>query len=79
MHRNSFHHLLIAFATAAVTVVIGLWSWNTLAALLELPAAELRHALAVLGMLAVLRGLFLPGRGHRRRRLPWPGRRGSST
>ena len=77
MHRNDFQQLLIALAATAVTVMTGLWSWNTLAALLDLPAAELRHALAALGMLAVLRGVFLPGHGCRR--LPWPSRRGSST
>lgn len=79
MRRTEMNHLLIALAAAATLVVIGLWSWNTLAELLALPAAGLRHALAALGMLAVLRGMLLPGRNWRRRLPRHPGRRGSST
>ena len=79
MYRNDIKHLLTAVAAIAVIILVGLWSWNTLAALLELPAAELRHVLAAPGMLAVLRGVLLPGNGYWRRRLPRPRRRSSST
>jgi uncharacterized membrane protein YuzA (DUF378 family) len=79
MYRNDINHLLTALAAIAVIVLVGLWSWNTLAALLGLPAAELRHILAALGMLWVLRRVLLPGNGYWRRRLLRPRRRSSST
>jgi hypothetical protein len=78
MRRNEINHLLLALAATAAAVVIGLWSWNTLAAMLELPAAGFRHSLAVLGMLVVVRGALLAGRGCRRRRPLCPYHRGSS-
>jgi hypothetical protein len=79
MHRTDIGHLLVVLASTAIVALIGLWSWNTLAALLELPAAGFRHALAALAMLAVLGSVLLPRRDRRRRRLPCPGSRGSST
>lgn len=79
MYRNDIDHLLAALAAIAVTVLVSLWSWNTLAALLELPAAELQHVLAALVMLAVLRGVLLPGHACWRRRPLHPHRGSSST
>jgi hypothetical protein len=67
MRHRELKHLLLAVAAAATIIAIGLWSWNTLAALFHLPAAELRHALAVLIPLSVLRGLLLPAAARGRR------------
>jgi hypothetical protein len=79
MYRNDIDHLLAALAAIAVAVPVSLWSWNALAALLELPAAELRHALAALVLLAVLRSVLLPGTACWRRRLLRPYRGSSSS
>jgi hypothetical protein len=67
MRHIDLKHLLLAVTAAATLVAIGLWSWNTLAALFHLPAAELRHALAALVLLSVLRGLLLPAAARGRR------------
>ena len=79
MRWTDIGYLLTALAATATVVLIGLWSWNALAALLELPAAGFRHALAALAMFALLRGVLLPRCDCRRRRLPCPDPRGSST
>jgi hypothetical protein len=67
MRHIDLKHLLLAVTAAATLVAIGLWSWNTLAALFHLPAAELRHALAALFLLSVLRHLLTPAAARRRR------------
>jgi uncharacterized integral membrane protein len=67
MRHTDLKHLMLAVTAAATIVAIGLWSWNTLAALFDFPAAELRHALAALILLSVLRGLLLPAAAFRRR------------
>ena len=74
MHRIDIKHALFAFAVLVAIAAIVLWSWNTLATLFGLPAADLRHAVAALLLLATLRGLLLPGHPRRRRRR-WHGAR----
>jgi len=56
----------IAVAIFATTSAALLWSWNTLAELTGAPAAELKHVLAALLMLAAVRALMTPRR-HRQR------------
>jgi hypothetical protein len=74
MHPINFKHALLASAVLAAIAAIALWSWNTLATLFSLPAADMRHAVAALLLLATLRGLLLPGHPRRRRRR-WHGAR----
>ena len=62
MYRNDIKHLLTALAAIAVTVLISLWSWNTLAELFGAPQAQFRHVVAVVLLLAMLR--FATGRRH---------------
>lgn len=69
MHPIDIKHVLLASAALAAIAAVALWSWNTLATLFGLPAAELRHAVAALLLLAALRGLLLPAHPRRRRRL----------
>ena len=63
MYRNAIKHLLTAFAAVAVTVLISLWSWNTLAELFGAPQAQFRHVVAAVLLLAMLR--LATGRRHR--------------
>lgn len=71
MSRFDIKHLLLAGITLAAIAVVGLWSWNTLAQLFGAPEAQLRHAVAVLALLAAVR--FAVPRRHmavRRHRRP---------
>lgn len=68
MHRIDIKHALLAFAMLVAIAAIVLWSWNTLATLFGLPAADLRHAVAALLLITTLRGLLLPAHPRRRRR-----------
>lgn len=68
MHPINFKHALLASAVLAAIAAIALWSWNTLATLFGLPAADLRHAVAALLLITTLRGLLLPAYPRRRRR-----------
>ena len=55
MSHSDIRHLLLAGIALAAIAVVGLWSWNTLAPLFGAPEAQLRHAVAALALLAVLR------------------------
>ena len=68
MRPIDIKHVLLASAVLAAIAAIALWSWNTLATLFSLPAADMRHAVAALLLLAMLRGLLLPAYPRRRRR-----------
>lgn len=68
MHPIDIKHALLASAVLVAIAAIALWSWNTLATLFGLPAADLRHAIAALLLIATLRGLLLPAHPRRRRR-----------
>ena len=72
MRHADFRQLFFALAALTAVVLIGHWSWNTLAPLFELPHAEIRHTLAALALFAVLRGLFLHAHGRRRRQSRHP-------
>lgn len=55
MKRIDILHLLAAVLAFAAVAVIGLWSWNTLAELFGAPAAQFKHAVAALALIATLR------------------------
>lgn len=65
MYRWKLHHVILLGASAAAAIVAVLWSWNTLAALFALPAAQARHALAAVVIALALRAVLWP-RGRRR-------------
>lgn len=62
MRHVDIKRWLILVAVATATVMIGLWSWNTLAMLFDLPIAQAHHALAALVLLSLIRGLLRPAR-----------------
>jgi hypothetical protein len=50
-----YRKFLLSGGLFALAGVAGLWAWNTLAGLFGLPPAQLRHALALLLLLSMLR------------------------
>lgn len=62
MRHTILRHVLVAAGALFAVSIIGLWSWNTLAALFDAPAAEFRHALAFLALLIIVRSALLPPR-----------------
>ena len=55
MNRIDTTHLLAAILAFTAIVVIGLWSWNTLAELFGAPEAQFRHAVAAAALITTLR------------------------
>ena len=67
MRHALLKHVLLAVGFLLAASVIGLWSWNTLAALFDWPVAEFRHLLAAIALIALLRFSLRarrPGAGH---------------
>lgn len=58
MNQINVRHLLAAVLAIATMMVVGLWSWNTLADLFGAPEAGFRHAVAALLLLAAFRFAF---------------------
>ena len=50
MNKHNFKSLFIVIAMVFLALVIGLWSWNTLADLFGGPHAQFKHAIAVMGL-----------------------------
>ena len=75
-HTNSSKVILACAAIVAGSAGV-LWSWNTLAELLDGPSAEFRHLIAVLVIVLVLRQLARTGHsrhaahGRGLRKSPW--------
>ena len=55
MERPELKHLLAACLALSAIAATGLWSWNTLAGLFGAPEAQIRHAVAALALLAIVR------------------------
>jgi uncharacterized membrane protein len=54
--RNLNHkHYLYAIGLFLLALVTGLWSWNTLSELFNLPQAQYKHVLAAFFILLILR------------------------
>lgn len=62
--NNSHKRWVMGGLVAIAAFIIVLWSWNTLAALFGLPAAEAKHVVAALVLLGSLRIAIAP-RAHR--------------
>ncbi|HUV22760.1 MAG TPA: hypothetical protein VMZ32_13275 [Gammaproteobacteria bacterium] len=59
MHNLNYKHYFHGVALFILATIAGLWSWNTLSELFNLPAAQYQHVLAVVLLLLVLKsGLF---------------------
>lgn len=59
MRNFSHKHFLYAVGLFLLASVAGLWSWNTLSELYNLPHAQYRHVIAALFLILILRwGIF---------------------
>ena len=69
-HTGKIRQTVIAVGAFLLLTVVGLWSWNTLSELFNLPHAQYRHAVAATALLLItgwmLRGSRSNGRiqGH---------------
>ena len=62
--RNLNHkHFLYVIGLLLVASVAGLWSWNTISELFNLPQAQYKHILATFVLLLILRWGLSPGHG----------------
>ena len=60
--RNFNHkHSLYLIGMFLLASAVGLWSWNTISELFNLPLAQYKHVLAVLFLLLILRWELSPG------------------
>ena len=55
MQNSNYKHYLSAIGLFLLLTIIGLWSWNTLAELFDLPYAHYKHALAAFVLLVILK------------------------
>lgn len=62
MKSPRFSHLAFAGLLLGLSMVLGLWSWNTLGDLFGLPVAQFKHVLAATVGVLSLRWILLPGR-----------------
>ena len=69
MKSFGFRYLIFGVIILVISGFIGLWSWNTLAGLFDLPTAELKHVLAAAVGLLLLRSFLFRGRRSRRGQL----------
>ena len=54
--RHAIHkHFFYAIVLFVVVTIAGLWSWNTLSELFDLPQAQYKHALAAFFALLILK------------------------
>ena len=60
MRNKPFKQAVIAITLLAIASAALLWSWNTLSALFGGPAADYRHAIALLVGAIVIRGFVYP-------------------
>ena len=75
LHTGKFRQMIIAVGVFLLLTIVGLWSWNTLSEIFNLPHAQYRHAVAATVLLLItgwmLRGphghLHANGRKHRDR------------
>jgi hypothetical protein len=68
MQKLNYKAFLIVFCVILLALVIGLWSWNTLAELFDWQQAQLKHAVAALALLLIARSILFPRWGWRHRR-----------
>jgi hypothetical protein len=61
MHNIRYKRYLTAIVLFVIATVAGLWSWNTLSELFNLPQAQYRHVLAASFLLLLLRRVLSPG------------------
>ena len=71
MTSNHLKFLAVGAVLSVLSMILGLWAWNTLADLFNLPEAQVKHVIAATAIVLLLRWLLVPGRiprpGHARR------------
>lgn len=60
MRNLNYKHYLYAIGLFLLALVTGLWSWNTLSELFNLPQAQYKHVLAAFFILLILRWELSP-------------------
>jgi len=55
-------YLILGVLLLVIITIIGLWSWNTLGGLFDLPSAQFKHAFAAAIGLLLVRLYLLPSR-----------------
>ena len=53
IHTGKFRHIVIAVGVFLLVTFVGLWSWNTLSDLFNIPHAQYRHAVAATVLLLI--------------------------
>jgi len=61
MRNRNYKHYLLVIGIYLLATIFGLWSWNTLSELYNLPHAQYKHALAVFFLLLMLKWGLSPG------------------
>jgi len=60
MKSLRFKYFVFAGLLLGISLVLGLWTWNTLAELFGLPNTQFKHVLAAIVSASLLRWFFLP-------------------
>jgi len=55
MYKLSHKYYFFSIALFLLVSILGLWSWNTLSELLNLPQAQYKHVLAAIFLLLILK------------------------
>jgi len=55
MNKSGYKHFLYAIVMFFIATIAGLWSWNTLSELLNLPYAQYKHVLAAFILLLAIK------------------------
>jgi len=56
--RGRIGQYITAIALFIAISIIGLWAWNTLAGLFDLPIAQYKHALAAIALALIVKTVF---------------------
>ena len=69
MNKLNYKAFLFVLCAIFLALFIGLWSWNTLSELFGGPQAQFKHAVAALGLLLIVKLIFMTRwKRHGRRR-----------
>ena len=60
MRYINHKHFLYVTGLFLLATVAGLWSWNTISELFNLPLAQYKHVLAAFFLLLILKWVFTP-------------------
>lgn len=64
LHTGKFRQVVIVISVFLLLTIVGLWSWNTLSELVNLPHAQFRHAVAATALLLITGWTLRGSRNH---------------